>query len=56
MSPDGKAHTQIDHVLIDRCRHASVIDVLSFRAADTDHSLVVEKVKDRLTMDGSDRN
>jgi hypothetical protein len=27
-SPDGKAHNQIDHILIDRCRHSSVHDVV----------------------------
>jgi endonuclease/exonuclease/phosphatase family metal-dependent hydrolase len=48
-SPDGKTHNQIDHILVDRRRHSSVIDVRSFRAADfdTDHYLVVAKVKER---------
>ena len=38
-SPDGKTHKQIDHVLIDRRWHSSVLDVQSFRGAgcDTDH-------------------
>jgi hypothetical protein len=45
MSPDGKPHNQIDHILIDRSRHSSVLHVRSFRAADcaTDHYLVVAK-------------
>jgi endonuclease/exonuclease/phosphatase family metal-dependent hydrolase len=42
-SPDGKTHNQIDHILVDRRRHSSVLHVQSFRAADcdTDHYLVV---------------
>jgi hypothetical protein len=50
MSPDGKTHNQIDHILIDTQRHLSVLDVRSFRAADcdTDHYLVVAKVRERL--------
>jgi hypothetical protein len=40
-SPDGKTNNQIQHILIDRRRHSSVLDIRSFRAADcdTDHSL-----------------
>ncbi|PNF35986.1 hypothetical protein B7P43_G02286 [Cryptotermes secundus] len=46
-SPDGKIHDQIDHILIDRRRHSSLLDVQSFKAADcdTDHYLVVAKVR-----------
>jgi hypothetical protein len=49
-SPDGNTHNQTDHVLIDRRRYSSVLDVQSFRAADcdTDHNLVVAKVREGL--------
>jgi hypothetical protein len=52
MSPDGKAHNQIDHILIVRRRHSSVLDVRSFRAADcdSDHYLVVAKVMERIAV------
>ncbi|PNF35343.1 hypothetical protein B7P43_G02567, partial [Cryptotermes secundus] len=51
-SPDGKIHNQIDHILIDRRRHSSILDVRSFRAADcdTDHYLVVAKFRERLAV------
>jgi len=50
--PDGKTHNQIDHVLIDRRWHSSVLDVRSFRGADcdTDHYLVIAKVRERLAV------
>jgi hypothetical protein len=52
MSPDGKTHNQIDHILVDRQRHSNVLDVQSFRAADcdSDHYLVVAKVRERLAV------
>jgi endonuclease/exonuclease/phosphatase family metal-dependent hydrolase len=51
MSPDGKTHNQIDHILVDRRRHSNVLDALSCWAADcdSDHYLVVAKVRERLT-------
>ena len=51
-SPDGKTHNQIDHILIDRRWHLSILDVLSFRGADcdTDHYPVVAKVSKRLAV------
>jgi hypothetical protein len=49
ISPEGKTHNQIDHVLIDRRRHSSILDVRYFRGADhdTDNYLVVAKVRER---------
>jgi endonuclease/exonuclease/phosphatase family metal-dependent hydrolase len=46
ISPEGKTHNHIDHILIDRRQHSSVLDFGSFRAADcdTDHYLVVARV------------
>jgi len=51
-SPDGKTYNQIDHILIDRRQHSSILDVQSFRGADcdTDHYLVVAKVRERLAL------
>jgi hypothetical protein len=51
-SPEGNTHNQIDHILIDRRRHSSILDVRSFRGADcdTDHYLVVANVRERLAV------
>jgi hypothetical protein len=50
--PEGKTHNQIDHILIDRRQHSSVLDVRSFRGADCDTELylVVAKVRERLAV------
>jgi len=42
-SPDGKTHNQIDHILIDRRWHSSILEVQYFRRADcdTDYYLMV---------------
>jgi hypothetical protein len=51
-SPDGKTHSQIDHILIDGRWQSSLLDVRSFRGADcdTDHHLVIVNVRERLTV------
>ena len=48
--PDGKTYNQIDHILLDRRWHSSILDVWSFREADcdTDHYLVVAEVREWL--------
>jgi hypothetical protein len=51
-SPEGNTDNQIEHVLIDRRRHSSILDVLYFRGADcdTDRYLGVAKVRERLAV------
>jgi hypothetical protein len=51
-SPEGNTHKQIGHVLIDIKRHSCILDVRSFRGSDcdTDHYLVVAKVRERLAV------
>jgi hypothetical protein len=51
-SPDGKTYSQVDHILINRKRHSSLLDVRSFRGADcvTDQYVVVAKVRERLAV------
>ena len=50
--PDGKTHNQVDHILIDRRWHLSILGLQSFRGAvcDTDHYLVVAIVRERFTV------
>jgi hypothetical protein len=51
-SPDGKSLNQIYHILIERCRLSSILDVRSTRAADFDaeHYLFAAKIRDRLAV------
>jgi hypothetical protein len=51
-SPDGQTHNQINHILVYRRWHSSILDVRSFRRADCDtvHYLVVAKVRERLAV------
>jgi hypothetical protein len=51
-SPGEKTHKEIDPVFINRRQHSTLLHVSSFRGADcdTDHYLVVAKVRDRLAV------
>ena len=45
-------HNHIDHIVIDRRWHSSILDVRSFRETnyDTDHYLVVAELRERLAV------
>jgi hypothetical protein len=51
-SSDGKIHSHINHILIDRRWHSGILDVPSFMGADydTDYYLVVAKVMGKLAV------
>jgi len=51
-SPDGKTHNPIDHILIDKRRHSSILDIRSLRGADcdNDHYLVVPKLRETMAV------
>ena len=51
-SPDVQTHNQIDHILIHRRWRSSIIDIRNFRGdgCDTDHFLVMAKVRERLAV------
>jgi len=51
-SPDGRTHNQIEHILIYRRWHLSILDTRSFRGADcdTDHLQLVAKGTERLAV------
>jgi hypothetical protein len=44
-SPDGKTKNQIDHILVDRRGHSNILDLYRAADCDTDHYLVVAKVR-----------
>jgi hypothetical protein len=54
-SLEGKMYNHIDHILIDSGRHSSILDAKFVRCADcdTDHYLVVAKVRERLAVSKS---
>jgi len=51
-SPDRKTPNQTDHILVDRRRRSSLLDVQCFRRpdCDTDHFLVTAKLRERLAV------
>ncbi|KAJ4435216.1 hypothetical protein ANN_23794 [Periplaneta americana] len=51
-SPDGLTHNQIDHILIDKRRHTSIVDIRTFTGADcnSDHYLVIGELRERLSV------
>jgi len=48
----GKTHNQIDHLLIDRRWHSSILDVRRFRGADCDidNHLAIAKIRGKLAV------
>ena len=50
--PDGNTHNHNDHILTDKRWHSSRLNIQPFRGAncDTDHYLVVAKVRERLAI------
>ncbi|KAJ4433345.1 hypothetical protein ANN_15604 [Periplaneta americana] len=48
----GLTHNQIDHILIDKRRHTSIVDIRTFRDADcnSDHYLVIGELRERLSV------
>jgi hypothetical protein len=50
--PDGVTHNQIDYVSVDRRRHSNLLDVRSFKGADSVIKLylVVVKLKERISV------
>jgi hypothetical protein len=51
-SSEGKMHNQVDHILIERGWHSSILEVQSFRGTDcnTDRYLILAKMKETLTV------
>ena len=51
-TPDWETHNHIDHILIEGRPHSSILDIRFFVGADndTDHCLVVAKVRERLAV------
>jgi len=52
-TPDGKNHNYIEHILIERRWHSSILDVRGFREAerDSDHYLLVANSREILAVD-----
>ena len=51
-SPDGMTHNQIDHILIDKRRQSSIMDIRSVRGTDsyTDHYLVITTLREKFSV------
>jgi hypothetical protein len=52
ISPEGKTHNQIDHVLTDRKPLSSILDIRPFKGVDFDmhHYLVAANVRETLAV------